>query len=129
MNKKSTKQGSTNASSQSSLIIFHWESRCIKDATPTCKTHQYLRRDILFVQYIIGFFIELYLVIQQKRRRPDAATYSWRITNDVFYRPVKIKLCIWRVGDIIFLQIGKGIVGRGKGLTKVPNINKLGDLN
>ena len=47
-------------------------------------------------------FIELYPMIQQKRRRPDATMYSRRRTNMTFYRPAKIILCIWRVGNRIF---------------------------
>ena len=34
--------------------------------------------------------------------KTDVATCSWRITNNTFYRPAKIILCIWRVGYIIF---------------------------
>ena len=47
-------------------------------------------------------FIELCPITQQKRRRPDATTYSRRRTNITFYRPAKIILCIWRVGNRIF---------------------------
>lgn len=47
-------------------------------------------------------FIELCPITQQKRRRPDATTYSRRRTNITFYRPAKIILCIWRVGNKIF---------------------------
>ena len=48
-------------------------------------------------------FIELCPIIQEKRRRPDATTYSRRRTSITFYRPAKIILCIWRVGNRIFL--------------------------
>ena len=37
----------------------------------------------------VGFFIELCPIIQQKRRRPDTATYFRRITNNAFYKPAK----------------------------------------
>ena len=37
--------------------------------------------------------IALCPIIQQERRRSDAATYR-RITNNTFYRPAKIKLYI-----------------------------------
>ena len=43
--------------------------------------------------------MELCPIIQPKSLRPDAATYSRRITNNTFYRPAKIVLCIWWVGN------------------------------
>ena len=51
---------------------------------------------------LLDLFIGLCPIIQQKRRSPDAATYSRRITNNTFFRPVKIIMCIWRVGNKIF---------------------------
>ena len=78
--------------------------RC--NPTQICQTYQHLRWIILFV-YLIYYwiFIELCPIIQQKRRRPDATpatTYSQRRTNNTVYRPAKIILCIWRVGNRIF---------------------------
>ena len=43
---------------------------------------------------LLDIFIGVCPIIQQKRRRPDAATYFRRITNNTFYRPVKIIMCI-----------------------------------
>ena len=47
-------------------------------------------------------FIELCPIIKQKRQRPGVTTISQRRTNNTFYRPAKIILCIWRVGNRIF---------------------------
>ena len=83
-------------------FFFFWVSWCINPETQICKACQYPRWIILFYKYIIGSFIELCPIIQQKRLRPYAATYSRRITNHSFYRSSKIILCIWRVGYRIF---------------------------
>ena len=41
-------------------------------------------------------FIELCLIIQQKRWRPDVSKYFQRRINDKFYRPTKTVFCIWQ---------------------------------
>ena len=43
---------------------------------------------------LLDLFIGLCPIIQQKRRSPDATMYSRRITNNIFYRSVKIIMCI-----------------------------------
>ena len=47
-------------------------------------------------------FIELCLIIQQKRWRPDVSKYFQRRINDKFYRPTKTVFCIWQDKSKIF---------------------------
>ena len=52
---------------------------------------------IFSLNILFGSSIAICPINQQKRRGPDAATYSRKITNNTFYRLAKIMPCIWRV--------------------------------
>ena len=113
LNKKNTNYGSTNADASGQKAhwepFFFWVSQCITNETQICKIYQYPRWNILFVGILLldlSFAIHWIIMSnnsKQKRWRPDAATYYWRLTNNTFYGPAEIILCIWQVGNRMFL--------------------------
>ena len=95
--KKNPTQCSTSASGQISLRIF-----CYKLCNPNMQNLSICQLEYSICVTYYWIFIELCPIIQQKHRRTDAPTYSRRRINNIFYKPVKIILCIWRVGNRIF---------------------------
>ena len=72
---KNIKQGSTNASGQSSLRIFFLVLRYINNETQIYKKNFPISQEE-YSLCLIGSFIGLCPIIQQKRRRPDAQRIS-----------------------------------------------------
>ena len=98
---KNIKQDSTNASGQISLRIFFLVLRYINNETQICKKNLSISQEE-YSLCLIGSFIGLCPHNSTETSKAWCATYFRRITNNTFYRTVKIILCVWRVGDSIF---------------------------
>ena len=91
--------------SNPNIVIYKWSNPNIviyKRSNPNMPNVRISQVGYSLCLTYYWIFIELCTIIQQKRQRPDATTYSRRRTNIIFYRPAKTILCIWRVGKRIF---------------------------